>query len=285
MSSRSTVRKLKIASRPAAKQAKSHKLARIAKFPKVGKHAQKAVAPAKKAPARSAPPSARSAPPPARSAPPPAPAPAKKASHVPALTPAKQVQQPKQSLARSFYWSELRVGDDLPPLTKPAIDRVQIVRYAAASGDFNRLHLDEPFAHALGFPGLFAPGMLAMGFIGQLLTAWLRRGHVRRLAARFVKMSAQAFEEQYVYRTTHQMRFRKPPDKQCPFLENHGCSIHPAKPTQCRTFPFWPDLVEHRAAWNRTAQYCPGIGKGPLIQIGTAMELAEEQRQAYPNDY
>ncbi|TMA20024.1 MAG: hypothetical protein E6J85_10725 [Deltaproteobacteria bacterium] len=172
MSSRSTVRKLKIASKPAAKQAKSHKLARIAKFPKVGKHAKKPAP--KKAAARSAPP-------------PPPPAP-RKSSHVPALTPAKQVQQPKQSLARSFYWSELRVGDDLPPLTKPAIDRVQIVRYAAASGDFNRLHLDEPFAHALGFPGLFAPGMLAMGFVGQLLTAWLRRGHVRRLAARFVKI-------------------------------------------------------------------------------------------------
>jgi hypothetical protein len=104
-------------------------------------------------------------------------------------------------------------------------------------------------------------------------------------AARFVKMSAKAFEEKYVYRTARQMRFRKPPDKQCPFLENHGCSIHPAKPTQCRTFPFWPELVEQRAAWNRTAKYCPGIGKGPLIQIGTAMELAEEQRRAYPDDY
>ena len=48
-------------------------------------------------------------------------------------------------------------------------------------------------------------------------------------AARFVKMSAKAFEEKYVYRTTHQMRFRKPPDKQCPFLEDHGCSIHPVE--------------------------------------------------------
>jgi Fe-S-cluster containining protein len=103
-------------------------------------------------------------------------------------------------------------------------------------------------------------------------------------AARFVKMSTKAFEEKYLYRTTHQMRFRKPPHKQCPFLENHGCSIHPAKPTQCRTFPFWPELVEQRAAWKRTARYCPGIGKGPLIQIGTAMELAEEQRRAFPDD-
>ncbi len=108
--------------------------------------------------------------------------------NLPALTAPRQVQQPKQSLARSFYWSELRVGDDLPPLTKPAVDRVQIVRYAAAAGDFNRLHLDEPYAHQVGFPGLFAPGMLPMAFIGQILTSWLRRGHVRKLSARFVKI-------------------------------------------------------------------------------------------------
>ena len=104
-------------------------------------------------------------------------------------------------------------------------------------------------------------------------------------AARFVKMPVKAFEAKYIYRTAHQLRFRKPPEKQCPFLEEHRCSIHPAKPTQCRTFPFWPELVENRKEWNRTASYCPGIGKGPLIQIGTAMEIAEEQRKAYPDDY
>lgn len=104
-------------------------------------------------------------------------------------------------------------------------------------------------------------------------------------AAKFVKMSPRAFENKYVYRTRHQMRFRKPRDKQCPFLRDHGCSIHPAKPTQCRTFPFWPELVENRAAWKGTARYCPGIGKGPLIQIGTALDMAEEQRKAYPEMY
>ena len=178
MSSRSAAKKmrpaLKAPPKPAAKTArlaaKKVKLAKVANFPKVGKHAPKPMA--KKGPP--------SKPPPVAGRKTPAP--------MPPLTPAKQVQEPKQSLARSFYWSELRVGDDLPPLSKPATDRVQIVRYAAASNDFNRLHLDEPFAHALGFPGLFAPGMLAMGFVGQLLTAWLRRGHVRRLSSRFVKI-------------------------------------------------------------------------------------------------
>ncbi|HWZ31052.1 MAG TPA: YkgJ family cysteine cluster protein [Bryobacteraceae bacterium] len=104
-------------------------------------------------------------------------------------------------------------------------------------------------------------------------------------AAKFTGMSARAFESKYVYRTAHTLRFRKPPDKQCPFLEGHGCGIHPAKPTQCRTFPFWPELVEDPAAWKRTSRFCPGIGKGPLIQIGTAMEIAEVQRKAYPDDY
>ncbi|MFL5310464.1 MAG: MaoC/PaaZ C-terminal domain-containing protein [Myxococcales bacterium] len=184
MSSRSAAKKMRPPPKSAAKVAKvakpkapPRKMAKVTRFPKVGKHADKK-------PVRKPPPPARSA---ARPA---APKAAVKKPSPPAapMPPPRQVQPPKQSLARSFYWSELRVGDDLPPLSKPAIDRVQIARYAAASNDFNRLHLDEPFAHALGFPGLFAPGMLAMGFVGQLLTAWLRRGHVRRLAARFVKI-------------------------------------------------------------------------------------------------
>ena len=45
------------------------------------------------------------------------------------------------------------------------------------------------------------------------------------------------------------------------------------------------EIVERKETWNRTARYCPGIGKGPLIQIGTAMETAEEQRLAYPEMY
>ena len=113
---------------------------------------------------------------------------------------------------------------------------------------------------------------------------YLNQDDLKR-AAKFVGLSARAFEKRYVYRTAHQMRFRKPPDRQCPFLIRGGCSIHPAKPTQCRTFPFWPEIVENRDAWKRTAQFCPGIGKGGLIQIGDAMEIAEEQRRAYPEDY
>jgi len=104
-------------------------------------------------------------------------------------------------------------------------------------------------------------------------------------AAAFLGMSQRAFERKYVYRTRNHIRLRKPPRKQCPFLESWGCSIHPAKPTQCRLFPFWPELVERRAAWEQASLRCPGIGKGELIQIGTAVETANEMRIAYPAQY
>ncbi len=104
-------------------------------------------------------------------------------------------------------------------------------------------------------------------------------------AAKFIGMTPADFEKKYVYRTRRQLRLRKPRDKQCPFLLENGCSIHPAKPTQCRTFPFWPELVENPHAWKIASRFCPGIGKGPLIQIGTAMEIAQEQRRAYPEMY
>ena len=106
-----------------------------------------------------------------------------------------------------------------------------------------------------------------------------------RKAAKFLKMSAAAFEKKYIYRTTHQIRLRKPADKQCHFLLEGGCSIHPAKPTQCRLFPFWPEYVEDREEWVHLKKRCPGVGKGELIQIGTAMEVASEMKTAYPNFY
>jgi Fe-S-cluster containining protein len=104
-------------------------------------------------------------------------------------------------------------------------------------------------------------------------------------AAAWLHLTEAEFETRYVYRTRHRARLRKPKGAQCHFLKEGGCGIHPAKPTQCRMFPFWPELVEDRKAWKQTARYCPGIGQGPLIQIGTAVELAHQMRTAYPAYY
>ena len=105
-------------------------------------------------------------------------------------------------------------------------------------------------------------------------------------AAEFLGIKVAEFERKYVFRTRNRTRLRVPRDVTCHFLKGEGCSIHPAKPTQCRIFPFWPELVDSRREWLKTGRgYCPGIGKGPLIQIDAAREQAEEMRAAYPGLY
>jgi acyl dehydratase len=80
--------------------------------------------------------------------------------------------------------SGLSVGDRIE-LVKPAIERIQLVRYAGASGDFNRIHVEEGFAQAAGYPSVFAHGMLSMGFLGQLLSERFGPQSVQRLKVRF----------------------------------------------------------------------------------------------------
>lgn len=103
--------------------------------------------------------------------------------------------------------------------------------------------------------------------------------------ARYLHMSPRRFEGQYVYRTAHRLRLRKPRHSQCHFLTDDGCAVHPVKPTQCRLFPFWPELVGDADCWREAAAGCPGIGTGPLVQIGTANEIAHEMVAAYPALY
>ncbi len=86
-------------------------------------------------------------------------------------------------------YEELAVGDELAPLVKGPLERIQLVKYAGASGDFNPIHVDEPFARSAGYPSVFAHGMLSMGFLGELVTSWIDPRQLRELGVRFVAIT------------------------------------------------------------------------------------------------
>ena len=90
--------------------------------------------------------------------------------------------------SRKLYFETVRVGEELPALTKTPVDRVQLARYAGASGDFNPVHVDETYARSLGMPSVYAPGMLVMGFLGQLVSDWARGAQLRRYSVKFSKI-------------------------------------------------------------------------------------------------
>jgi acyl dehydratase len=81
------------------------------------------------------------------------------------------------------------VGTELPPLVKGPITREDLKRYAAASGDPNPMHTDDEFARNAGYPGVFAHGMLSMGYLGEFLVQAGGVGSIRRFRARFAKLT------------------------------------------------------------------------------------------------
>ena len=79
----------------------------------------------------------------------------------------------------------LQVGDTLPPLALPPVDRTTLALFAGASGDHNRVHIDIDFARKAGMPDVFAHGMLSMAWLGRLLTQWADQRRIRNFGVRF----------------------------------------------------------------------------------------------------
>ena len=76
-------------------------------------------------------------------------------------------------------------GTALPPRTFPPISRTDIVRYQGASGDFNPIHHDEPYAQAADFSTVFSVGMLQAGYLATYCVDLLGPENIREFRIRF----------------------------------------------------------------------------------------------------
>ena len=79
----------------------------------------------------------------------------------------------------------VQVGDELPPLQLPPVDRTTLALFAGASGDHNPIHVDIDVARRSGMPDVFAQGMMGMAWLGRLVTGWVPQSRLRRFDARF----------------------------------------------------------------------------------------------------
>lgn len=66
---------------------------------------------------------------------------------------------------------DVTVGDELPEQTFP-IERLTLIRYAGASGDFNPIHWSQSTARSVGLPDVIAHGMLTMAEAIRVVTDW-----------------------------------------------------------------------------------------------------------------
>lgn len=68
--------------------------------------------------------------------------------------------------------TDLEVGQEIGRSTIE-VTRLDLVKYAGASGDFNPIHWNESFARGVDLPGVIAHGMFTMGSAVQVVTDWI----------------------------------------------------------------------------------------------------------------
>lgn len=83
---------------------------------------------------------------------------------------------------------QMRPNESLDKVTLPPVSRLDLIRYAGASGDYNPIHTIDEEAEKAGLPGIIAHGMWTMGRLSTLFTPYLEIGFVQDYTIRFKNM-------------------------------------------------------------------------------------------------
>lgn len=107
---------------------------------------------------------------------------------------------------------------------------------------------------------------------------WVEQEEIDAMAAA-LELSIEQFESKFVRRVGTHKSLLEYPNGDCILLdpENRTCLVYQARPTQCRTWPFWDSTVDSKKAWEETCEECPGAGTGKLYSF-EAIEIQRKQK-------
>ena len=88
----------------------------------------------------------------------------------------------------ALKYADVEPGTQIAPKSY-RVTRLDLVKYAGASGDFNPIHWSERIAHSVGLPGVIAHGMYTMAQAGKFVAEWAGDpGAVTEFGVRFSAM-------------------------------------------------------------------------------------------------
>ena len=102
----------------------------------------------------------------------------------------------------------------------------------------------------------------------------------RKNLAEWFKMTTREFTKKYCVRTDGYYHLVENGSPDCIYISGQKCTVYEARPTQCRTWPFWPENMSAKR-WNDNIQsFCPGVGKGKLHSAEFIRKQIERQKKA-----
>lgn len=74
-----------------------------------------------------------------------------------------------------------QVGDELPALTAPAVDRMRLAFMTVSMRDPNPVHIEDAYAAKAGLPSVIAHGTFVVSYLGAAVTRAVGVDALRRL--------------------------------------------------------------------------------------------------------
>ncbi len=100
----------------------------------------------------------------------------------------------------------------------------------------------------------------------------------RKMMAKELGISLKRFEKQYCQVTGGNYHLIEDENRtNCIFLEDNKCEVYKARPTQCRTWPFWPEVMNAKDWKSDVEKFCPGVGKGKTWTPPEMKKILAEQ--------
>lgn len=82
--------------------------------------------------------------------------------------------------------------------------------------------------------------------------------------ARQLGITPEEFSKQYCRRVWFRVSLLEKTSGDCVMLTPQGCGVYETRPMQCRTWPFWHDIIDTSAHWDGVCEECPGADQGRL---------------------
>jgi hypothetical protein len=110
---------------------------------------------------------------------------------------------------------------------------------------------------------------------------WLNEKEIQAIADH-LNLSIKEFSIKYLRLAKGRLSLKEHPTTyDCVFLKDNKCEIYSVRPTQCRTFPWWPQNLKTEKDWQEAAKYCEGINlNAPLTPLDTIEHQRKIQEQA-----
>jgi uncharacterized protein len=99
----------------------------------------------------------------------------------------------------------------------------------------------------------------------------------RKALAKQMGLSTKEFTKKYCNKTDDFYHL-KDNGEDCIFLKKKRCTVYKNRPTQCRTWPFWPETMSAKSWRKDVVGFCPGVGKGKVWSSQQIQQNLEEQK-------